>query len=84
MLYRNLVIAREIVNLASDYEGGRIVVIIDAAHKPDLDLFLVGTLNIVIRHASEWGTVDGGRSISRGTPSRSTGYPLVRLGKRTS
>lgn len=54
MLYRNLMIAREIVNMAADHEGGRVVVLIGAAHKPDLDLFLATVPNIVIRHASEW------------------------------
>lgn len=54
MLYRNLMIAREIVNLAADYEGHRLAVLIGAAHKPDLDLFLERVPNIVVRHASEW------------------------------
>lgn len=54
MLYRNLMIAREIVNMAADFEGERVVVLIGAAHKPDLDLFLATVPNIVIRHASEW------------------------------
>lgn len=54
MLYRNLMIAREIANLAADYDGQRIAVLIGAAHKPDLDLFLGTVPNIVIRHASEW------------------------------
>src|SRR5690606_33930727 len=54
MLYRNLMIAREIANLAADYEGQRIAVLIGAAHKPDLDLFLGTVPNIVIRHASAW------------------------------
>ncbi len=57
MLYRNLLIAREIINLAADHEGQRVVVIIGAAHKPDLDLLLASVPNIVIRHASEWGMV---------------------------
>lgn len=54
MLYRNVMIAREIVNLAADYDGRRIVVLIGAAHKPDLDLFLESVPNVVVRHASEW------------------------------
>lgn len=54
MLYRNLRIAREIVNLAADYDGQRIAVLIGAAHKPDLDLFLGTVPNIVVRNASEW------------------------------
>jgi len=61
MLYRNLMIAREIVNMAADYEGQRVAVLIGAAHKPDLDLFLATVPNIVVRQASEWGgtaTVD--------------------------
>ena len=57
MLYRNLMIARQILNLAADYGGQRVVIIIGAAHKPDLDLLLGSVPNIVIRHASEWGTV---------------------------
>ena len=57
MLYRNLMIAREIVNLAADYEGQRVVVLIGAAHKPDLDLLLESVPNIVVRHASEWSGV---------------------------
>lgn len=54
MLYRNVMIAREIVNLAADYDGQRIAVLIGAAHKPDLDLFLESVPNVVVRHASEW------------------------------
>lgn len=54
MLYRNLMIAREIVNMAADHEGKRVVVLIGAAHKPDLDLFLATVPNIVVRQASEW------------------------------
>jgi|GEM_PF-1657417 len=54
MLYRNVIIAREIVNLAADYDGQRVVVLIGAAHKPDLDLLLENMPNIVVRHASEW------------------------------
>ena len=50
-------IARQILNLAADYGGQRVVIIIGAAHKPDLDLLLGSVPNIVIRHASEWGTV---------------------------
>ncbi len=54
MLYRNLIIARHIVNMAADHEGQRVAVLIGAAHKPDLDLFLSAVPNIVVRQASEW------------------------------
>jgi len=57
MLYRNLMIAREITNMAADHEGKRVVVLIGAAHKPDLDLFLSAVPNIVVRQASEWAGV---------------------------
>jgi len=57
MLYRNLMIARQIVDMAADHEGKRVAVLIGAAHKPDLDLFLSAVPNIVVRHASEWAGV---------------------------
>ncbi len=57
MLHRNLMIAREIVNLAADYEGQRVAIVLGAAHKPDLDLILASIPNIVVRNASEWGRV---------------------------
>lgn len=54
MLYRDLQIARQIVNMAADYSGQRVAVLIGAAHKPDLDRFLANVPNITIRHATEW------------------------------
>nr|PZN37989.1 MAG: hypothetical protein DIU70_11640 [Bacillota bacterium] len=56
MTWRNLHMARRIADMARAYPGGRVVVLVGALHKPDLDTFLATVPGIVVRQASEWGT----------------------------